>query len=449
MIIFFPFTSFLLLRNLKYRWPCFSFFLGCRFPSLCSFLYNPFLSYNYVSNIFSIDGLSVSLILLTLWITSIIILSRQSILIRDNKSFSFLSVVFLLIVVLVITFCVNNIFYFYILFEVSLIPTLIIILGWGYQPERVQAGVYLIIYTITASLPLFICLMYIYNSYGRLFIGFNYNFSFSSNLLGLWWVICIFAFMVKIPIYLTHLWLPKAHVEAPVAGSIILAGILLKLGGYGLIRFSSLFFYINSFVLSMFVRVSMWGACVTSIICLRQTDLKSLIAYSSVGHIGLVICGIMSSQSWGWHGSFIIIIGHGVVSSGLFSLGNITYENSLTRRLYIIKGILSVLPSFSFFWFMFCVSNIAAPPSINLMSEIILFCSILNCSSYISFLIGFSSFISAGYSLYLYNTINHGQFRSINNTIFINSPRNLLILFFHLIPVFFLIVCSEHVSIWL
>jgi len=120
-----------------------------------------------------------------------------------------------------------------------------------------------------------------------------------SSLINLWWFTTVIAFIVKIPIYLTHLWLPKAHVEAPVAGSIILAAILLKLGSYGLLRVRIIFIWANRFLVSIFVSISMWGACITRFICIRQNDIKSLIAYSSVGHIGLLISGVMSNQIWG------------------------------------------------------------------------------------------------------------------------------------------------------
>lgn len=234
--------------------------------------------------------------MLTLWIGAIMFISRQIVSITNNKVSFFCIIIIVLIFVLLLTFRVNRVILFYILFEVSLIPTFIVILGWGYQPERLQAGIYLIIYTIRASLPLLLGLMYIYFFSGSLFIYFPVHVVNEEGLVGIWWVLIIIAFIVKIPIYLTHLWLPKAHVEAPVAGSIILAGILLKLGAYGLVRLRSLIVWANSYVVSFFISVSMWGACMTSLICLRQIDLKSLIAYSSVGHIGLVIGGVMSGQ---------------------------------------------------------------------------------------------------------------------------------------------------------
>jgi NADH-ubiquinone oxidoreductase chain 4 len=324
-------------------------FMGGFCTYFCTFLYTPLLSYNWVSSVFCLDSLGVVLYILTVWITSIMFVSSQNIYIRGSSYLYFIYVVLFLIFVLLLTFRVNNILFFYILFEISLIPTLVIILGWGYQPERLQAGMYLIIYTISASLPLLLSLIYIYRIRGRLFMYFGFNIDHLGGILGIWWVICIIAFIVKIPIYLTHLWLPKAHVEAPVAGSIILAGILLKLGRYGLVRLRSLIVWGNNYVVSIFISVSIWGAVITRIICLRQTDLKSLIAYSSVGHIGLLIRGVVSNQVWGWYGAFVIIIAHGLVSSGLFSLGNMVYENTGTRSLYLVKGLLSVLPSISLF----------------------------------------------------------------------------------------------------
>merc|ERR1712141_815580 len=167
------------------------------------------------------------------------------------------------------------------------------------------------------SLPLLLGILYQGSFGGSLFIFFNIDFFLiREEFISFWWIIFIMAFIIKMPIYLSHLWLPKAHVEAPVAGSIILAGVLLKLGGYGLLRIRVLIFWANSYVISIFLRISMWGAFITSIICVRQVDLKSLIAYSSVGHIGLLIRGLVCNQIWGFSGSLSIMVAHGLVSSG-------------------------------------------------------------------------------------------------------------------------------------
>ena len=414
------------------------------------YVYNPILSYSYVSFSFSLDSMSSVLIFLTVWITCLIYISRQFVYINNNRYVFFIFFIMVLSFILLLTFSVNNILFFYFMFEVSLIPTLILVIGWGYQPERLQAGMYLIMYTITASLPLLISLMYIYKVSGSLYIYFNLGvFFYRKSLLGLWWLISVMAFIVKMPIYLTHLWLPKAHVEAPVAGSIILAAILLKLGRYGLLRIRSIIIWANRFLISMFVSVSMWGACITRFICIRQNDIKSLIAYSSVGHIGLVISGIISNQIWGWYGSLVMMVAHGLVSSGLFSIGNITYENTSSRRLYLTKGLLSIMPSISIFWFIFRVINMACPPSINLMGEIMLLSCIISISAYMCLLIGISSFIAACYSLYLYTCIHHGQAGYSINSLFPGRFRNISILFLHGVPVFFLILRGQFISVWI
>ena len=157
----------------------------------------------------------------------------------------------------------------------------------------------------------------------------------------------ILGFLVKLPLFSVHLWLPKAHVEAPVAGSIILAAILLKLGGYGLARIIIIFNYINKLLMSPIISIALIGGVITSIICLRQTDIKSLIAYSSVGHIGLIIAGILSNSKLGIQARLTIIVAHGLRSSAIFCLANISYKITSTRRILLTKGIMSLAPNIS------------------------------------------------------------------------------------------------------
>nr|YP_010321632.1 NADH dehydrogenase subunit 4 [Glyptotendipes tokunagai]UKO31625.1 NADH dehydrogenase subunit 4 [Glyptotendipes tokunagai] len=409
---------------------CFFLFL---FMSYNLSLFNSFL-------IFGLDVLSFGLILLSFWICALMIMSSSSIyFFKLNFNYFLFNIVFLLFMLL-LTFSCMNLFLFYVFFESSLIPTLFLILGWGYQPERLQAGLYLLFYTLFASLPLLMALFYIMNNFYSLNFLFMKEFSVENFLL---YLFLVFAFLVKMPMFMVHLWLPKAHVEAPVSGSMILAGVLLKLGGYGLIRIFVVVINVSLKWNIFWVVLSLVGGFLVSLICLRQIDLKSLVAYSSVAHMSLVIGGLMVLLSWGWGFSYSLMIAHGLCSSGLFYLVNLTYERLGSRSLLINKGMLSFMPSVALWWFLLCSSNMAAPPSLNLMGEIGLINSVLGWSQISMILLMFVSFFSAAYSLYLYSFSQHGKFNNGNYSFSFALNREFLVLILHWLPVNMLFLKSE------
>uniref|UniRef100_A0AAU6QFX6 NADH-ubiquinone oxidoreductase chain 4 n=1 Tax=Prionospio sp. 1 MH-2023 TaxID=3058460 RepID=A0AAU6QFX6_9ANNE len=396
------------------------------------------------------DLLSTLLILITLWVTALMIIASQNIIIISNKPSLFLAFVILLAFILTLAFSTHSLIFFYVFFEASLIPTLLLILGWGYQPERLQASMYLIMYTVTASLPLLISLTNVWKLSGHLSMMLPYwVFSAGSQFSSIWWLITISAFLVKTPLYLTHLWLPKAHVEAPVAGSMVLAGVLLKLGSYGLLRVASKFIFLNKFSTPMIMAISLMGGAITSFICVRQTDVKALIAYSSVSHMGLATAGIMSNSVWGWQGAFMMLIAHGLCSSCMFSLANMTYETINSRGMYITKGLMTLFPSMTFWWFCFSASNMAAPPSLNLGAEILLITSTMATSTYNIFPLSCMAFMAAAYSLFLYTSTQHGSLTSFQNPLSLFTPRNYSICLIHFVPLILLITKMEFVTSWI
>nr|QWT70095.1 NADH dehydrogenase subunit 4 [Arctonoe vittata] len=449
-LLFPMFLMFFISMNPLYSWFSLAtaFFL-LTFLSMME-LWAPFLDLILFNSFTMSDLMSSGLISLSLWISGLMILASVKINQMKRNPRSFLVAVTLLSMILILSFMVSDLMSFYIMFEASLIPTLMLVLGWGYQPERLQAGMYLMLYTICASLPLLMNLMFIYFNEGSLHMGLSFFYSslMNNSMLPYWWALTIMAFLVKMPMFIFHLWLPKAHVEAPIAGSMILAGLLLKLGGYGLIRISLFMPHLMFKISPMCNSVALWGGVLTSFICLRQSDIKSLIAYSSVGHMSLVILGISLTSSWGWKGALIMMIAHGLCSSCMFALANMNYESTSTRSMFLTKGILSIFPAISFWWFILSICNMAAPPSINLFGEITLINSALWASFFYMIPLGLCSFLAAAYSLLLFTSTNHGSAPPFLNTQTIMSPQFYTTSMLHAGPIFLLIMSSEIISQW-
>jgi len=398
---------------------------------------------------FLMDQMSWALGILTLWLTLLRLIARQKIY-QDNKNYSlFIFMLLLLMIFLLFAFFSSRFLLFYFFFERRLIPILFIILLWGYQPERIQAGLYIIIYTLCGSLPLLIRLIIVYvkNGHRRFFLLLDFSF-FISYFSYVWVLLLIVAFLVKLPLYGLHLWLPKAHVEAPVAGSMILAGVLLKLGAFGLLRVLEFSPKIGRSWGTFFISFSLIGAVVTRLICLRQFDFKSLIAYSSVAHIGLLVSGVFSYHLWGWQGALMLRVAHGLSSSALFMLANIVYLTCIRRRLYIVKGMQNLFPFVAFWWFIFCIRNMAAPPSLNLLREIILIRRVV-ATSFVNIIpLALLRFLGAAYSLFLFAASQHGHIRSVLNPLLILSTNFTYVLFLHLVPVVLFILGPIFLGAW-
>nr|YP_010463780.1 NADH dehydrogenase subunit 4 [Spelaeomysis bottazzii]UUL70729.1 NADH dehydrogenase subunit 4 [Spelaeomysis bottazzii] len=423
------FSSFLFLNwNMNILGMCVATF----FFSLMFFKEYQFLIW---SSYFHIDWISNSMILLTFWISILAIIMSNEIKNKNMFSNMFKNMILIMTIILLMFFISTNMFYLYIMFEMSLIPIFILILGWGGSVERLEAGTYIMMYMIMASLPLLLSIMITLNFNNSIYIPFFYLFKNMNIIIHL---MLIMAFIVKMPLFFFHLWLPKAHVEAPLAGSMILAGILLKLSGYGLIRILPMLSMTNNNLNKLLISLSLISSFYVTLICMNQTDLKKLIAYSSVSHMSIMFASLLSLYSVSISSTMAIMLAHGFCSSALFCLATIPYFQTSSRKIIINKGLTSLIPSMSLWWFLFCFINMAAPPSLNFISEVLFFISLTMWSKWTLIFLSLICLFGCLYNIMLYLKTQHNTKNSSIYPIFNNNHLFNLVMYLHIYPIILL-----------
>nr|YP_010131069.1 NADH dehydrogenase subunit 4 [Exostoma gaoligongense]QPZ53810.1 NADH dehydrogenase subunit 4 [Exostoma gaoligongense] len=399
------------------------------------------------------DPLSTPLLILTCWLLPLMIMASQNHIKTEpiNRQRSYITMLTSLQAFLILAFGATEIIMFYVMFEATLIPTLIIITRWGNQAERLNAGTYFLFYTLTGSLPLLVALLLLQQNtetLSMLIIQYTQPLTLTTWGDKIWWAGCLIAFLVKMPLYGVHLWLPKAHVEAPVAGSMVLAAILLKLGGYGMMRMMVILDPLSKDLVYPIIALALWGVIMASSICLRQTDLKSLIAYSSVSHMGLVAGGILIQTPWGFTGALVLMIAHGLASSALFCLANTTYERTHSRTMILTRGLQIMFPLTAVWWLMSNLANLALPPLPNLMGELMIITAMFNWSPWTLMMTGTGTLITTAYSLYLFLMTQRGPLPLHITNLQPFHTREHLLITLHLLPIMLLITKPELMWGW-
>jgi len=365
------------------------------------------MNYLNLNFVYGLDGISLFFIILTAFLIPICILSSwEAIKYRFKEFVLFL---FLIEFLLFNVFSVLDLFLFYIFFESVLIPMFVIIGVWGSRNRKIHASYQFFIYTFFGSVFMLLGVIYIYYTVGSTDYRVLLTVDFLPKIQILLWLSFFASFAVKIPVLPVHIWLPEAHVEAPTAGSVLLAGVLLKLGTYGLIRFSlPLFPYATHYFTPLVLVISVISIIYSSLTTLRQIDLKKVIAYSSVAHMNLVTIGIFSYNLNGLEGALALMLSHGIVSSGLFLCVGVIYDRYGTRLIKYYGGLVNFMPLYGVVFVILSLANMGFPGSSSFVGEVLIFLGAFSINTFCLFLACTSVVFSAGYSVWLCNRIMFG-----------------------------------------
>ena len=384
-----------------------------------------------------IDGISILFIILTTFITSICIISVNSTVKTRLKDF--LIAILIMETMMIGVFCSLDLVIFYLFFEAGLIPMFLIIGIWGGE-RRVYSAFKFFLYTLLGSVLMLVAIISIYWIAGTTDVIKLYEIGIDGKYQNLLWLAFFSSFAVKTPMWPVHTWLPDAHVEAPTAGSVLLAAILLKMAGYGFIRFSvGLFPLASEYFIPLIFYLSLIAIIYTSLVALMQEDMKKLIAYSSVAHMGFVTMGIFTMTTEGIEGSIFQMISHGIISAALFLCVGVVYERMHTREISKYGGIVSVMPRYAVVFMVFTLGGLGLPGTTGFIGEFLILLGTFKVNFLVATIASIGVILGAAYMLWLYKRIIFGEISNsdVNKLVDLNKSELVVLSVLALVTIIF------------
>jgi proton-translocating NADH-quinone oxidoreductase chain M len=406
------------IRNVALSFSMLTFFLStflwvlfdrstAKFQFVEEFLWIPSSNINFF---IGVDGISLFFVLLTTLLVPLCLLASWNSVKIYVKEYM---IAFLVMEsLLVIVFCILDLLLFYVFFESVLIPMFLIVGVWGSRERKIRAAYMLFLYTLIGSVLMLLAILLMYSIAGTTDYQVLLTTPFNESLQKLLWIAFFASFAVKVPMVPVHIWLPEAHVEAPTAGSVILAGVLLKLGSYGLIRFSlPLFPSATVFFTPLVYTMAAIAVVYTSLTAIRQTDIKRIIAYASVAHMNVILIGMFAMNAQGLEGAMIQQLAHGFVASALFLCVGVLYDRHHTRLVKYYGGMAHTMPIFVTIFSFFTMANIAMPVTAGFVGEFLILVGAFQANTTIAVIGATGMVLGGGYSLWLFNRIAYGNLK--------------------------------------